>query len=73
MKRLRIVTGRNNTRKWLSLLTAQFQEYPEDSQAENRSSDLGNNSLPPPYSVRSPEVEELSLLLILTPPQTNDE
>lgn len=33
MKCLQIITGRNKISKQLSLLIAQFQEYPEDSQA----------------------------------------
>lgn len=55
MKCLQIVTGRNKIRKQLSLPVGQFQEYPEDSQVENRSADLGHNYLPPTYSVSSPE------------------
>lgn len=55
MKCLQIVTGRNKIRKWLSFLIAQFQEYPEDTQVENRSADLGNNYLLNSSSVSSPE------------------
>lgn len=54
MKCLQIDTEETKLENSLLFLIAQFQEYPEDSQVENKSTDLWNY-LAPSYSVSSPE------------------